>query len=261
MRAKQKSKIISIILVLVFILEPGIVWAAENQTNFWGFRTILSKIINGIDNWLKGLIYFKEIQEENNILIFQNRSLKSLLIDYQQLKAENELLKKALEIKQSQKINFILANIVGRSPLNFSQTFVIDIGENEGAKIGQAVVWGGKTLVGEIIDVRKNSSTVRVLIDSEFKAAVFIGEKRIEALLKGNGFLSPYLDLVPAKEDIEQNEQIYTSGLDNKFIKGLYIGDVMEIEKPEGKIFQEVKIKPALDWTNLYQVLVITNEQ
>ena len=113
--------------------------------------------------------------------------------------------------------------------------------------------------MGEIIDVRKNTSIVRSISDTEFKAAVLIGEKRIEGLLKGNGFLPLYIDLVPVDVEVNQNSKIYTSGLDNKFPKNLYIGDVSQVDKIEGKIFQDIKIEPVLDWTKLYQVFVITN--
>jgi len=269
MSTKRTNNLIVILLIIAFLgsfMRPVLALADNEEDSNNGdktftarARTILLRAVQDIDNWVRGLIYFKEIQEENNVLVFQNRALKSLLIDYHNLKSENELLREALKIHQSQDINFLLANVIGRSPLNFSQTFVIDVGEEDGIKVGQSVVWGGKTLIGEIIDVRKNSSTVRAITDSEFRAAVFVGEGRTEALFTGNGFLPPFLDLVPTKEEIALNEQVYTSGLDNKFIRGLYVGDVSEINKPEGKIFQEIKITPALDWTSIYQVLVIVH--
>jgi len=54
--------------------------------------------------------------------------------------------------------------------------------------------------------------------------------------------LPPFLDLVPTKEEIALNEQVYTSGLDNKFIRGLYIGDVTEINNPKEKFFRKLKL-------------------
>ncbi|NLA08087.1 MAG: rod shape-determining protein MreC [Parcubacteria group bacterium] len=259
MKEKQKSKIIFLIIAGLIIVNQNFALAAEDQGRLIGFRNAWMKIMNEADSFLRGLLYFKQIQEENNTLVFQNRALESLLIDYQSLKKENELLREALKIKKSDNFNFVLADIIGRSPLNFSQTFVINVGEQDGIKVGQPVVWGGKSLVGEIIDVRKNTSIVRSISDTEFKAAVLIGEKRIEGLLKGNGFLPLYIDLVPVDVEVNQNSKIYTSGLDNKFPKNLYIGDVSQVDKIEGKIFQDIKIEPALDWTKLYQVFVITN--
>jgi len=251
-----KNKILSIGLILAFILSSQSALAAQNSF-FAGFRSALLSIIKTIDYWVSGFINYKEIQEENNVLTFQNRALKSLLIEYRDLKEENELLKEALQLKKTKDIDFILANIVGRSPLNFSQTFVIDKGEEDGIKVGQAVIWGGKTLVGEVIEVSKNFSTVRALTDTEFKTAVFVGDNKIEGLFKGNGFLDPYVDLVPLKEQVQEKDQVYTSGLDKKFIRGLYIGEAKSVEKPQDKIFLDIKIQPAIDWTKIYQVLII----
>lgn len=249
-------------LVFLLVLSLGIfccngVLAAESNFFFGGARLFLLKIIKGIDYWFNGFLRYKELQEENNLLVFQNRSLKSLLIEYQDTKAENELLRDALQLTKNKGIKFVLANVVGRSPLNFSHTFVIDKGAVDGIEVGQAVIWNGKTLVGEVINTSKNFSTVRVLTDPEFKAAIFVGAQKSEGLFKGNGFLTPYIDLIPLKEEVEVGDIVYTSGLDQKFMRGLYLGEVSMCSAPEGKIFQDIKIKPAVDWTKLYQVLII----
>ncbi|MCX8015980.1 MAG: rod shape-determining protein MreC [Patescibacteria group bacterium] len=258
MNHKQKNNLIILIIIYWIFLNLQFVSAAtESKTFFENWRTFFLNVVKNIDYWINGVIKYKDIQEENNFLIFQNRALKSLLIEYQDLKYENELLKDALQLKKSKNLNFVLANIVGRSPLNFSQTFIIDKGEEDGIKVGQIIVWAGKTLVGEVIDVSKSFSTARAITDSDFKAAVFVGEKKSEGLFKGNGFLEPRIDLIPVKEEINAGDVVYTSGLDNKFIKNLYIGEVEEAVKPAGKVFQEIKVKPAVDWTKLYQVLVI----
>ncbi|MGB9848045.1 MAG: rod shape-determining protein MreC [Minisyncoccia bacterium] len=257
MNHKQKNSLIIIILVLILFQFQFVSAATESKSFFEGLRLFFLKIIKGVDYWVNGLIKYKDLQEENNLLIFQNRALKSLLIEYQDLKSENELLKEALQLKKSKNFNFVLANVVGRSPLNFSQTFIIDKGEEDGIKVGQIVVWGGKTLVGEIINVSKSFSTVRAITDSDFKAAVFVGENKEEGLFNGNDFLPPRVDLIPLKAQINEGDIVYTSGLDNKFIKNLYVGEVKEIIKSPGKIFQEIKVEPAIDWTKLYQVLVI----
>jgi len=251
-----KNKILGIGLLIFFLISSQSA-LADNNSIFSNFRSGLLNIIRMIDYWVGGFLNYKQIQEENNVLIFQNRALKSLLIEYRDLKDENELLREALQLKKTKDINFILANIIGRSPLNFSQTFVIDKGEEDGIKVGQAVIWGGKTLVGEVIEVSKNFSTVKALTDTEFKVAVFVGDNKIEGLFKGNGFLDSYVDLIPLKEQVQEKDQVYTSGLDKKFIRGLYIGEVKSIEKPQDKIFLDIKIEPALDWTKIYQVLVI----
>ena len=147
--------------------------------------------------------------------------------------------------------------MVSRSPLNFSQNLGVDQGSKDGIKIGQPAIWAGQTLVGEIIEVNDNSSTIRTINDSEFRAAVFIGEKRVEAVLKGNGLSVPTLDLVPAKEEINVGDRIITSGLDKKFPRGLYLGEVSDIKKVEGQVFQEVKVNLPFQWNELEEVLII----
>ena len=93
--------------------------------------------------------------------------------------------------------------------------------------------------------------------DSEFRTSVFVGEKRIEAIFKGQGLESAILDLVPAKAEIVVGDRIITSGLDKKMNRGLYIGEVKETKKVEGKVFQDVTVELAFDWSELEQVLIV----
>ena len=113
MKEKQKSKIIFLIIAGLIIVNQNFALAAEDQGRLIGFRNAWMKIMNEADSFLRGLLYFKQIQEENNTLVFQNRALESLLIDYQSLKKENELLREALKIKKSDNFNFVLADIIG----------------------------------------------------------------------------------------------------------------------------------------------------
>ncbi len=224
---------------------------------FSPFREYILKTTDSMADFFSGFFSYKNIKAENDQLVLQNRSLKSLLNNFIELKKENETLREALNLSEKQKLSFILADVISRSPLNFSQSFIVNKGSDDGIKVNQAVVWGGQVLVGEIKDVDVNSANVRSINDSEFRTSVFVGEKRIEAIFKGQGLEPAILDLVPAKAEIVVGDRIITSGLDKKMSRGLYIGEIKNIKKVEGKVFQEVIVELAFDWSGLEQVLIV----
>jgi len=221
------------------------------------FRGYILKATDNVADFFSGIFSYRAIKETNEQLVFQNRSLKSLLNSFVELKNENETLREALNLADKQKLSFILADVISRSPLNFSQSFTINKGSADKIVAGQAVIWGGQVLVGEIKDVADNSAVVRSVNDNEFRTSVFVGEKRIEAMFKGQGLEPAQLDLVSIKEEIKVGDRIITSGLDKKISRGLYIGEVKDVKKVEGKVFQTITIEPAFDWGQLEQVLII----
>jgi rod shape-determining protein MreC len=263
MKKNPVKKILFFVIILGIFISPIFInrgLAAEGNilaSLFNPFREYLLKTTDNMADFFSGLFSYKNIKEENEQLVLQNRSLKSLLNNFVELKKENETLREALSLSEKQKLSFILADVISRSPLNFSQSFIINKGGENGIKLNQAVVWGGQVLVGEIKDVDINSANVRSVNDSEFRTSVFVGEKRIEAMFKGQGLEPAKLDLVPAKEEILIGDRIITSGLDKKMSRGLYIGEVKDVKKVEGKVFQEVIVELAFDWSKLEQVLIV----
>jgi rod shape-determining protein MreC len=232
--------------------ESGIMASLFNP-----FREYILKATDGIANFFSGFFAYQAIKDENDQLVFQNRSLKSLLNSFVELKNENEALREALKISEKQKLSFILADVISRSPLNFSQSFMINKGSADGISVGRAVVWGGQVLVGEVKDLNEDTANIRSINDNEFRTSVFVGEKRIEAIFKGQGLEQAQLDLISVKEEIKAGDRIITSGLDKKISRGFYIGEVKDVKKTEGKVFQEVIVDPAFDWSQLEQVLIV----
>ncbi len=220
-------------------------------------RGYLLKITDALADVFSGILNSENLKKENEKLLIQNQTLKSILSSYVEMKAENETLREALKIKSRQNFNFILADVISRSPLNFSQSFTINQGKNEGIEAGQAVIWAGQVLVGEVREVGDGNGEVRAVSDGEFRAAVFVGDARTEAVFKGNGLEPAQLDLVPAKVNISVGDRIITSGLDKKFPRGLYLGEVKKVASLEGKVFQEVEVDLPFRWNELEEVLII----
>lgn len=265
MRKKKRTKKFLVVFLSCLIIFSGFCFSvrfglASNQTGggfLSPFVTYLTRVSDGVAGLFAALFNSSNIKEENEKLIFQNNALKSVLNNYSELKEENDVLKEALELKARSGYDFILANVISRSPLNFSQTFEIDQGLGAGISAGQMAVWAGQTLIGEVISVGDKSSDIRSVNDGEFKAAVFVGEKRVEAVWRGNGLSSPELDLVSFDAEINEGDRIITSGLDQKFPRGFYLGEVKSVKKIDGKVFQEVVASPSFNWGDLQEVLIV----
>ena len=265
MRKSPVKKIIFLGLVVIigyFSFSALMNVSSAAQSNiaaslFNPFRGYILKVTDNVADFFSGVFSYRAIKEGNEQLIFQNRSLKSLLNNFVELKNENEAFREALKLSEKQKLSFILADVISRSPLNFSQSFMINKGSADGISVGRAVVWGGQVLVGEVKDLNEDTANIRSINDNEFRTSVFVGEKRIEAIFKGQGLEQAQLDLISVKEEIKAGDRIITSGLDKKISRGFYIGEVKDVKKTEGKVFQQVIVEPAFNWSQLEQVLIV----
>jgi rod shape-determining protein MreC len=58
---------------------------------------------------------------------------------------------------------------------------------------------------------------------------------------------------------IEVGEQVVTSHISSRFLQGLFIGYISEIEVDPNNLTRSGYITPAVDFRNLQEVLVITS--
>jgi rod shape-determining protein MreC len=56
------------------------------------------------------------------------------------------------------------------------------------------------------------------------------------------------------------NDMVVTSGLGRVFPKGVPVGTVTEVNDLPGELFKDVKVRPAVDFSKLEELLVILKE-
>lgn len=128
-------------------------------------------------------------KEENEILkreIYKNRQQ---LAEYNKMKNENEQLRQALKIKETNK-NFKveIANFVAKNPNDF-YGFTINIGKNKGISEGD-VVLTKNGLVGTISKVESNYSFVSTILCFNIKIPVIDSDKDEKGVITGDAEFS-----------------------------------------------------------------------
>ena len=197
------------------------------------------KSINGIGSWIGEINQTfqdkqdlidknQELQdavdtltEQNNILI-QNQSELSRLQELYNLDEEYSSYPK------------VAARIISKDPGNWYDTFMINRGSNDGIRVDNNVI-AGKGLVGIVTEVGPNWATVRAIIDdSSNVSAMTVGtddtcvvEGELELIDEGKLRFSQLYD----KDDkVTVGERVVTSNISDKYVEGLFIGYVSEIE-------------------------------
>jgi len=193
-----------------------------------------------------------------NNLKLENAVLKSQLLELKEIKKENDFLRSFLELQNRKEFNYVLADVIFHSPFNFSQTFTINKGQEDGVRQGDIVIWTGRVLLGKIKKSEAKSALVQTLFDKSFKINVLIGEKNI-GLAKGDES-KIIIDLIAKDDKINIGDIVQTSALSEQYPKGLIIGEVGNIIEEPQELFKKAELKVPYDWMDVERVMVLQNK-
>lgn len=141
---------------------------------------------------------------------------KKALYDYSDaLKKENEDLKALMGRKEEK--NMILSQVLKMPPYSVYDSFILDVGENNGIEKGDIVYVGSHIPIGEIVEVYKNSSKASLYSSSGQKFIATVGAKNIpiNAYGKGNGSFEAQL---PRDATVVEGDVVSIPQLSNSFI-------------------------------------------
>ena len=217
--SNKKKIIFSIVFILIVIMISATFFRNSENKVVNAISSVLSYPVIGVKNafsWVgngaKNIFTNKDkLLEENKKLEEENNNLKLQALETEKILQENESLKTMLDIKNSYKhFNLKLGNVIYREHDNWTQTFQINIGSNDGVKLNQAVVHKDG-LVGYISKVNDTTSTVTTILDPSSAVSVNISTINEPAMLQGLGSMYPssipvakITEVVSKKNDINR---------------------------------------------------------
>ncbi len=220
------------------------------------FQEIVSDSITFVTDIWKHYFFLVSVSTENARL---NRSLKQAEEKNNRLK-EVELshnrLKNLFEFKETLHKRVVAAEVIGRDPSPWFKTIIINKGSREGVERGMPVVVP-EGIAGLVTDVSKTYAKILLVIDQNSAVDALIQRNRARGIITGEPSGRLLLQYVQRKHDIHVGDIVISSGLDGVFPKGIRIGYVHEVDKPDSGIFQQLAVTPYADFEKLEEVLVV----
>ena len=264
MKKKSKAKVI-IILIVVFALLLGITSYTiddDKELNFFekaikDTTTFISKIFYTPIKFVKDEI---DIHNEKKDLYKKYTDLKEKVEKTELYYAEiKELQKEVADLKSTLDLNatlseytYINATVVNRNVGYWYNNIVIDKGERNGVKKGDAVITP-KGLIGRVTSVSNFSSTVKLLTSDEISNKISIKIDSNDSYLYG--LLTGY-----DKDNIKEGDLVTTTGLTDYFPSGILIGQVSKVVKDEYDLNSIVEVTPSADFENISTVTILNRK-
>ena len=208
--------------------------------------------------WLN---YFRlvDVHHENTQLKNEIHVLKMANSRYRELLATQERLEELLQFKQTINRPVLAAQVIGRDPTGWFKSVIIDKGKWAGLRLDMPVV-NAFGVVGRVVSVSSNYAKVLLIIDQNSAVDCLVQRSRDRGMLKGLMSEICKLDYVAKSNDITMGDIVVTSGLGGVFPKGLPVGRILDVKEISGELFKDIKIRTAVDFSKLEEVLVILEE-
>lgn len=253
-----------VLLIVVSFLDGNIFSPVKQASGF--LITPVQKGINGFGMWMSGLTdNFEDAQtlrKENEELKARVDSLTEENSRLIQDKEELQRLRKLYELdEQYDEYEKIGARIIAKESGNWFQLFTIDKGSDDGIKPDMNVVSDGG-LVGIVTETGPNWSTVRSIIDDNSNVSAMISTTSDQCIIAGDlrlideGSLN-LVKLTDADNKVHVGDKVVTSYISEKFLPGILIGYISELNNDTNNLTKSGYITPVVDFRHLQEVLVI----
>jgi rod shape-determining protein MreC len=201
-----------------------------------------------------------ELLKVNDGLRRENQQLRLQAMQTQETASENARLRQLVGWQRQTPWKLKLAKVVLREPANWWRTVQIDLGSRDGLRVNLAVLTTDG-LVGRISAVSLTRSQVVLLGDPNCKVSA-----RVENETRDTGVIGPsgpldtefvVLGYLSRNANLKPAQIVVTSGEGGIFLKGIPIGQLVDVQTVEYGLRTEARVKLAANLNALEEVWVM----
>jgi rod shape-determining protein MreC len=221
-----------------------------------------AQLAQGISAVLQEYVYLVDVKHDNDRLRADNLRLRGENYHLSDAASENRRLRRLLQLRDELRGSFLSAQVIGKevSPYFRVTRVRLDRGERAHIRAGMPVVTA-EGLVGQIRVAFSQYADVLLTADKSSAIDVIVQRNGARGMLKGTGSETSYvctLEQLSRDDDVKAGDVIVTSGLGQRFPASILVGHVKDVVKREYGLYQEATVTPAVQFSRLEEVLVLT---
>ena len=201
--------------------------------------------------------YF-DLRRENQVLRELNLTLADEVNRLREARLENLRLRQLLGLKERGEFGFVAANVIGKNLQLLRNTVTLDAGERNGLRADMPIVTENG-LAGKIVATSGRFAVAQILYNKDIRVSAKIERSRVDGIIRWEGGSALALQDVAKTLDVQAGDVVITSEYSSFFPPGIRIGVVSSARGAEGSLFQSVEVRPAVDFSRLEEVFVITS--
>lgn len=232
------------------------------RTVFAPFQSGFAYVTNGVRDTADFLAEAKTYREENERLVSEINELKKQNKDITNYREENERLMGILGLANDlDGYTSVAASVIAYSSNNWYDTIEVSRGSLSGVSVGNAVITPDG-VVGKVIEVGPTWSVVSAVLSPDSALGVKISRTGDVAVVEGDNELYSQnfckMTFIDKGSNLIVGDLLETSGAGGVYPAGLNVGTVREISADAMGNLNYAIVEPSVDFSRLYDVLIIT---
>ncbi|MBP3218526.1 MAG: rod shape-determining protein MreC [Lachnospiraceae bacterium] len=262
------------LLLLVTVLCLGMILISYATNLFAGPLNLISNYlivpfqdgVSAVGTWMVSetemMKQISELLDENERLKAQNEELIAENTRIQQDKYELDELRALYQLDQAYaEYEKTGARVIARDAGNWYHSFIIDKGTEDGIATDMNVI-AGSGLVGRITSVGPDWARVESIIDDGSNVTANVLSTSDQLIVSGDLTLYEkglirFSRLTDSQEKVSVGDKVVTSNISDKYLPGILIGYISEINKDANRLTSSGTLTPAVSFDRLNNVLVI----
>lgn len=246
------------VALLVFASMIGDRFGAAHQITvdlLSPLQKIVSKVADEMGDFSEDYVGLWSVRAENKRLRTLVEKYMTELGEYREAYRTYLHLQTLLEFKEKQEFRLLAARVVGKDPAYWFQTILLDRGKADDVLEGM-VVLAPEGVVGQVIHVSEHYAKVLLANAPSSAIDAMVQKNRVRGILKGAGEKGFVLNYVLKNTDVAVGDHVVTAGIGGVFASGIPLGVVTAVREKERGMFQEIEVRPAVDFQRLEHVFI-----
>lgn len=246
-----------IVVILLFLQVKGWLQPLENVLLRLPRSSIAvaETVIKPLKGFTATIYSLRKISQENKMLHGQILDLQQQVVVFNQLRLENESLKKQLDFKATTNLTLQPCTVLSLNPQGLTDAVIISCGSGDGVREGQGIISEGY-LVGKIIHVGSSTSTAFLLTNPQLSVDVKISRSSTEGLVTGSFGSGIVLSLLSQNADVKSGDIVATAGINGFIPKNILVGQVGQDLSDKNDLFKKTTLTSPINFNDISFVFV-----
>lgn len=243
-------------LALIFLIKTGVLNPVVGtfQKITIPLQYGFTSSVDSIGNIVSTFAQIGDLRGKNSSLNLQIATLKAENSQLKIFETENKQLREQIGAARGDLQTVTVAKKIGYSGLMSKSVLLVDKGSAQKVRKGDLAVYKN-ILLGEVVDVSANLSSVQLLADPATKIPV-VTDKGSEGLLQGVFGTAIEISDVLQEDRLDEGDTIFTSGKTG-YPRELMIGRVDSVNKIEKEFFKKAGVKPFVNIKDLDLIFIV----
>jgi len=219
-------------------------------------QRVVTAPVDLVRDFWRGYVALVDVQAENERLRGRVAALQEENLQYREALLESGRLREVAALRDEFQVDMVTAQVVGGEVSPLLRSVLLDRGRVQGLLSGMPVVTG-QGLAGLVTGTAPHAARAMLLLDRQSAVDGMIQRSRAPGIVHGQGTRELRFEFAVRGDDVQVGDEVITSGLGGVYPKGLRIGEVVEVSKPDARLLQEARVRPSVDFQRLEQVYVM----